>query len=80
MVRQTHVDDLLGYPPSWPISIIIYLSNNLLDFVYPIYIPVLVIAWILSWCGGVFVTWQRSKVRAVLAVARSAITIMIGAG
>jgi len=34
-------------------------------------------AWILSWCRGMFVTWQRSKVEAVVVVAAFAITILL---
>jgi len=40
----------------------------------------LAIVWILSFSRGVFVTWQRSKDRAVLAVVASAITILMGIG
>jgi len=46
-------------------------------FAYPIDFLVLVMAWILSWCRGVFVTWQRSKVRAVMAFAAFPITILL---
>jgi len=58
-------------------SIIISLRNDLPGFVYPIYFPVLVIAWILSWFRGVFVTWQRSKIRAVL-IAVAGLLIVVG--
>ena len=58
-------------------SIIIGFTTNLFDFAYPIYFPVLVIAWILSWFRGVFVTWQRSKIRAVL-IAVAALLIVVG--
>ena len=58
-------------------AIIIPLSNDVLDFAHSICFPVLVIAWNLSFFRGMFLTWQRSKVRAVLAVAAFAITIIL---
>ena len=66
-----------GITPLVLLIIIIPLGNDLLDFAYPICLPVLVIAWILSFSRGVFVTWQRSQDRAVLAVASLAITSII---
>jgi len=55
------------------LSIIIPTSDALLNFV----LLLSVIAWILSWFQGMSVTWERSKVRAVLAFPASAITIII---
>ena len=57
--------------------IIIDENTDLPAFVVLNCAAVLVIAWILSWCRGVFVTWQRSKVLAVQVVATFAITSVI---
>jgi len=53
------------------------LLHDLLVFVYGSVLLLLLIAWILSWCRGVFVTWQRSKIRAVLAFSPFAILLII---
>jgi len=60
--------------------IIIRLSYDFpgfVDLICLLVFLVLVIAWFLSCCRGVFITWQRSKVEGVLAVVASAIISLI---
>ena len=54
------------------------LLGDVLFFTIVICIYLLPIAWIVSFGRGVFVTWQRSKFDAVLAVAAIPITIIVG--
>jgi len=53
------------------------LLQNILPFVYAICSGVVVIAWILSFCRGMFVTRQRSKIRAAL-ITVAALLIVVG--
>ncbi len=59
------------------VSTIDPLGHGFIAVAYAICLPVLVIAWILSFGRGMFVTWQRSKIRAVL-IAVAALLIVVG--
>ncbi len=59
------------------VSTIDSLGHGFIAVAYAICLPVLVIAWILSFGRGMFVTLQRSKIRAVL-IAVAGLLIVVG--
>jgi len=60
-----------------PVITIIRLGHDFIAVAYAICLLVLIIGWILSYGRGVFVTWQRSKIRAVL-IAVAGLFIVVG--
>jgi len=60
-----------------PVSTIIRLGHDFIAGAYAICLLVLIIGWILSFGRGMFVTWQRSKIRAVL-ITVATLLIVVG--
>jgi len=60
-----------------PVITIIRLGHDFIAVAYAICLLVLIVGWILSFGRGMFVTWQRSKIRSVL-ITVAALLIVVG--